>query len=1419
MQTNAAMYVGYADDDEDVDSIMKKFKALEEVAEAKRSAGAADLSEEDLVKAVGLRVGCGVDYSMDADRAGAGGASGSRHRGPKGEHVQTGEVQIVPAHVAPEELDAADAADAKRRLKAGPDYLPPAQRRDEQVTMPSLVPLELNKDVVMVELEGIYAACREAAFAAMPASVAEEERHAFLDALTRELRLMAARGTPKEERTLEKAAHKVVETIEKAYEKTTTVASSAPIVDAPDDGASTMAPDAARRCAAALARAAARDSKSGSKSALRVRSKGTGLICVRPGGIAPNTYLGAYCGELYPGWRWYEKEAAAQAVRRDVRTSLDEVPVFYNAAVERDGDDPRGYDCLFIDGAVKGSILTRASHSCAPNAAMRVRVRDGAYAVEMASVERVRVGDEICWDYRCRTDSEREMRAALCLCGSRQCRVSYLHFAGHDDTSCVLKKRGTVAHFTAALLRACGPCGDGRARTERDSVANESNALSSGSAAAAAAADAALARRAAQAGFKAGTRDAPGVLFGLPAWLTRYVAFCVAFAAEEREALAEVLEARFAAETNASDEKVTRATTESGANESKSASRLDAEAEAEGVHAGRLQSLAVTLDKVRHVLVHACGGEDKIATAPPPLAALDDAAATAHLAATRRRVADAARALGVDVPEDRVSRSASHKKNPSEYDELVEARRALASLATSLRTQVAQVDTHVVSAACSAAADLCDLAARTKTFFRAVPVRAFESPFVQVGKFDGGDAGTTRRASYGPLSAWAFLVTWHAEFEERADRALELETRGATRLPRPDGPLRRSAMRGGMNENAKASDLQTFAAFGPKKNPKIPRGPIGAQPERFALDLLDASRGAVFEPWPAVLGWEWARLRDVADASLRQSEAGACEDAKTRRDEGGETVGETRGSDGVFGSPALDDALAEAEDADGVASADAEDASGADGSYEDAAMLLARARTRKSASDVETDDTLSAPACVPAWNADRGLGVTFVASRGDQIALGPARRPPRAPEVGGSARGGAPNSLAKTLLEPPKAFSKSAPPEKKPATALPPRDDTTRLVERAMAEVANTLAGSPSAIGSETFSAKTKTSERVAAAPATDSETDAAELRENVAPTSRPRTPAYGDAFDASATCAGCGGPGADGHFLLCQGCPAGGHLDCLGLAAAPEGRWECEACEGGRLAGIRPPGRAGFEAAAAAAAAAGKVGGSAAGAAGAAGGVAGLSVVPGAVAPVPSVGPLATHHLAASVVVDFVKGGAAARAAAEAAAASAAGESLGGEGLALGAKRSAREAFLDESADALAMERPRASFSASFPMPRTCAAAVAVECGGALGEFRVTEGLVHCFCRGCQAACEVGLQPTNVFGLQAFEFHGGKGSAGKWKASVKAFPNGFPPELLRAEPGEEISTRRDAGEPLGNWLERECPEHPVLSRSRPSKD
>ena len=297
-----------------------------------------------------------------------------------------------------------------------------------------------------------------------------------------------------------------------------------------------------------------------------------------------------------------------------------------------------------------------------------------------------------------------------------------------------------------------------------------------------------------------------------------------------------------------------------------------------------------------------------------------------------------------------------------------------------------------------------------------------------------------------------------------------------------------------------------------------------------------------------------------------------------------------------------------------------------------------------------------------------------------------------------------------------------------------------------------------------------------------------------------PPAPPYGAAFDHGVPCSVCGELGEDGTFLLCQGCPAGGHLDCLGMDAAPSGRHECDACQGGRLAGITPPGRAGFEAAAARAAAAGRIGGGG-------GGGAGMSTVPGAVSAVPSVGPALRHQLLASVRLDFEPSAALAE---------------NGAGV---RKRAGDDADADgDDADAIAAgpsaKRSRSALTgldATFPMPRDCPAAIAVECGGALGEFNVLEGLVHCFCGGCQQGVEIGLQATNVFGLQAFEFHGGKGSAGKWKASIKAFPEGFPPEMLVGEDDAPIvgGKRRDAGEALGPWLERECPEHPVLARSR----
>ena len=441
-QANAAMYVGYADDDESPASIMAKFAALEEAKDGKKHAGNSgedvELSEEELVKAVGLRVGCGVDYSMVEAPPGADrGPRGAQ--GAKGEHVVTGTIELVPRNVAPEELDAVDADDARARLVAGAGFVPAEQRAEEEVLggtaaePTSRVPIEVGRDVALVDLFGVDAETRERIVRdALPESVDLEERERFADELLGAMRAAAFR------RSNDPTAPPA--TLEAAI-------------------ASLREASSHFLCAKAMDRAFRR-AKPGSFEA---RPKGVGLIALRP--FAEGEYLGEYCGELYPPWRWFEKEASASAVRKAVRRD-DEVPTFYDAVVERRREDPRGYDAMFVDGHVKGSVLTRASHSCEPNAAMRVRVREGSYALEMIAVKPVAIGEEICWDYKCSTDSREEMRRATCCCGARGCRVSYLYYTADDRVNAHAAKHGTAARFTAALLRACGPVADGRDEAE-----------------------------------------------------------------------------------------------------------------------------------------------------------------------------------------------------------------------------------------------------------------------------------------------------------------------------------------------------------------------------------------------------------------------------------------------------------------------------------------------------------------------------------------------------------------------------------------------------------------------------------------------------------------------------------------------------------------------------------------------------------------------------------------------------------------------------------------------------------------------------------------------------------------------------------------------------------------------------------------
>jgi len=436
----------------------------------------------------------------------------------RGEVVVAGTVELVPGHVPPEEIDPADATAAADRLRAGEGFAPEEQEkcdprsgndaRDPARGPPSsgIVP---GVDVAMVDLKGFDSHTREKMAENMPHAVTEHDVDEFIDLVSQTMRMDAVAGA---DPSLDSAAKSIAE--------------------------SKAATPAHRACAKALVKLCAKDPKE-----FKAKSKGVGLVVIRDGGIPAGEYLGAYCGELYPAWRWFEKEAAAQAVRRDVKRD-DEVPTFYNAAVERELRDPRGYDVLFIDGMVKGSVLTRASHSCEPNAEMRVRVREGKYSVEMVTTREVRTGEEICWDYRCQTDSEKEMRRAICLCGSKNCRVSYLHYNGDGELAAFADEKCTVLHEFVRLLTSCvdadelrlpDPHGYSKVTPGKGTTPGKQGTPAS--------------KRGGHGGKRAddhwksaliaaGVRaDDEGMLAGLPQWARKFASKCVATAHEEKKSL------------------------------------------------------------------------------------------------------------------------------------------------------------------------------------------------------------------------------------------------------------------------------------------------------------------------------------------------------------------------------------------------------------------------------------------------------------------------------------------------------------------------------------------------------------------------------------------------------------------------------------------------------------------------------------------------------------------------------------------------------------------------------------------------------------------------------------------------------------------------------------------------------------------
>ena len=64
-----------------------------------------------------------------------------------------------------------------------------------------------------------------------------------------------------------------------------------------------------------------------------------------------------------------------------------------------------------------------------------------------------RKGEELTFDYSSVTENEKEFKQAICLCGTRMCRGSFLYFLGTKAFTQVMNKHHTFIDRQVLLLR------------------------------------------------------------------------------------------------------------------------------------------------------------------------------------------------------------------------------------------------------------------------------------------------------------------------------------------------------------------------------------------------------------------------------------------------------------------------------------------------------------------------------------------------------------------------------------------------------------------------------------------------------------------------------------------------------------------------------------------------------------------------------------------------------------------------------------------------------------------------------------------------------------------------------------------------------------------------------------------------------
>lgn len=363
-----------------------------------------------------------------------------------------------------------------------------------------------------------------------------------------------------------------------------------------------------------------------------VERKGRGVICCAEEGFAEHELVTQFLGDVYPAWRWCERQDAIR-IHQPSPPGQPCAADFYNIVLERHRNDARGYDVLWVDGMHRGNYASLLSHSCDPNCSTAVVASGGRFTIALYTLRRVRAGEELTIDYCSLTDSPAEHRAAVCLCGSRVCRRRYIEYAGERSFRHVVNEQHSLLERTALVLRACMPPPTPPAKQAKKSKGGSK-------------ADAAVAGLSRQElavldrhGFRA------SLLSGLPVWAVRYAAGVLHYAEREKTLLPERLRMVIAQQqlqqqlqqphraaaaegkTAVADSVLPAA--ESSADPSSAtaslpllpaalASQEKAELKAAEVLSRREHALAVTLDKLRHVIAG-----QQLSALPMPSAAKD----------------------------------------------------------------------------------------------------------------------------------------------------------------------------------------------------------------------------------------------------------------------------------------------------------------------------------------------------------------------------------------------------------------------------------------------------------------------------------------------------------------------------------------------------------------------------------------------------------------------------------------------------------------------------------------------------------------------------------------------------------------------------------------------------------------------------